>query len=401
MFVPGSRAIFLRDEVTEGGNDTMVSPDETDPCGSEPVDLSYMPLRIGSIFIILAAALLGVFAPIVMHSIQKKQMRVSRNLFFGFKYFGTGIILGTAWMHLLSPAIEALHNECLQPRLGDYDWAFAIAMMTILVMFFVEMLAARHETFGHNHAIDTENRQAALHDKSSAEPAMSGRIKDMDISGTDGQDSDAVGGQKISQSACSGDAPPAQRSRLTSDLSYPPGGEDHLGHGRDHVDGDSHAKFAGQLTAIFILEFGVVFHSIFIGLVLATSGNIFVLLPVLVFHQLFEGLGLGARLAVAKWPAKGGWWPYLLGFLYALSTPLAIAVGLAARPSNASDQILVNGLFDSISGGILIYTALVELLAHEFMFNPEMRAARLSTQLYAYVFVAAGAAIMAVLAVWA
>jgi solute carrier family 39 (zinc transporter), member 1/2/3 len=50
--------------------------------------------------------------------------------------------------------------------------------------------------------------------------------------------------------------------------------------------------FTAQMTAIFILEFGVIFHSIFIGLTLALSGEEFrTLYVVLVFHQTFEGLG--------------------------------------------------------------------------------------------------------------
>lgn len=40
------------------------------------------------------------------------------------------------------------------------------------------------------------------------------------------------------------------------------------------------------MTAIFILEFGVIFHSIFIGLTLAVAGDEFITLyVVLVFHQ--------------------------------------------------------------------------------------------------------------------
>ena len=91
-----------------------------------------------------------------------------------------------------------------------------------------------------------------------------------------------------------------QHSGFTTEVTYPPGGEDHLGHKREHIDPES---FAAQMTALFILEFGVIFHSIFIGLTLAVAGEEFtVLYIVLVFHQSFEGLGLGSRLAVAKWP---------------------------------------------------------------------------------------------------
>lgn len=70
--------------------------------------------------------------------------------------------------------------------------------------------------------------------------------------------------------------------------------------------------FTTQLTAIFILEFGVIFHSVFIGLVLATTDELVILLLVLVFHQLFEGLGLGARLALIPWPKSRRWLPYAL-----------------------------------------------------------------------------------------
>jgi zinc transporter 1/2/3 len=87
-----------------------------------------------------------------------------------------------------------------------------------------------------------------------------------------------------------------------------------------------------QMTAIFILEFGVIFHSIFIGLTLAVSGDEFIVLYiVLIFHQTFEGLGLGSRQATAMWPSGKAWLPYVLGVAYSLSTPIAIASGLGVR----------------------------------------------------------------------
>ncbi|GKT51653.1 zinc-regulated transporter 1 [Colletotrichum spaethianum] len=298
-------------------------------CGAAAVDVSNKPLRIASIFIILIASLLGGFLPIILA--RTTRMHVPKMTFFIFKYVGTGVIIATAWMHLLSPGVEALHNECLASMLGDYDWAFAIGLMT----------------------------------------------------------------------RGNGFVDPKKVPGLPDDVSYPPGGRDHLGHARDHKEGDSHTGLAGQLIAIFILEFGVVFHSIFIGLVLATSDELVVLLIVLTFHQFFEGLGLGSRLATATWPAHGRWWPHILATIYGLSTPLAIAVGIAAKPNSAQTQTLVNGIFDSISAGILMYTGLVELLAHEFMFNPQMRNSPLKVQLFAFGCVALGAGVMAVLANWA
>jgi ZIP Zinc transporter len=57
--------------------------------------------------------------------------------------------------------------------------------------------------------------------------------------------------------------------------------------------------------------------------------------------------------------------------------------------------LIVNGVFDSISAGILIYTGLVELVAHEFMFSSTMRKAKAKLLLSAFVLMCLGAGLMA------
>ncbi|KXH28872.1 ZIP zinc/iron transporter [Colletotrichum simmondsii] len=360
--------------------------DAVNECGAAAVDVSNKGLRIASIFIIMVASMLGGFLPIFLA--RTTRMHVPKMTFFIFKYVGTGVIIATAWMHLLAPGVEALHNECLEPMLGSYDWAFAIGLMTVMVMFLIEMIASNvaSSAFGsHDHELGQSN-------------SMATKTKDI---GTDGTSATEVCPHDVDTERGAGFVDPKKVPGLPDDVSYPPGGRDHLGHARDHKEGDSHNGLAGQLIAIFILEFGVVFHSIFIGLVLATSDELVVLLIVLTFHQFFEGLGLGSRLATATWPSHGRWWPHILAIIYGLSTPIAIAVGIAAQPNSAKTQTLVNGIFDSISAGILMYTGLVELLAHEFMFNPQMRNSPLKVQLFAFGCVALGAGVMAVLANWA
>ncbi|KAK1634696.1 ZIP zinc/iron transporter [Colletotrichum phormii] len=359
--------------------------DAVNECGAAAVDLSNKGLRIASIFIIMVASLFGGFLPIFLA--RTTRMHVPKMTFFIFKYVGTGVIIATAWMHLLSPGVEALHNECLEPMLGSYDWAFAIGLMTVMVMFLIEMIASNvaQSAFGsHDHELGHSS-------------SMTNKTKDI---GTDGTSATEVCPHDDAERGV-GFVDPKKVPGLPDDVSYPPGGRDHLGHARDHTEGDTHNGLAGQLIAIFILEFGVVFHSIFIGLVLATSDELVVLLIVLTFHQFFEGLGLGSRLATATWPSHGRYWPHILAIIYGLSTPIAIAVGIAAQPNSAKTQTLVNGIFDSISAGILMYTGLVELLAHEFMFNPQMRNSPLKVQLFAFGCVALGACVMAVLANWA
>lgn len=62
--------------------------------------------------------------------------------------------------------------------------------------------------------------------------------------------------------------------------------------------------------------------------------------------------------------------------LYGITTPIGIAAGLGVRTTYNPDSTtasIVSGVMDSLSAGILVYTGLVELLAHEFLFSKEMQ----------------------------
>ena len=392
--------------------------DTTLVCQTTAPDSSDFPLRIGSIFIILASSMIGALLPIILARTSK--FRTPGVFFFIVKYFGTGVILATAFMHLLAPAIEELGNPCLAAQLGDYPWALAISLMTIMAMFLVELVISNFDLsggghdHGHSHSHSHGQSQSQSHNHGhghghghghdqSPERSEAQSIR-QESSLADGQKQDleaasALGLDKVDSHKAA--AAPKQGGIMDGAMFA---GEDHLAHNRDHVEGDSYMDFSAQLTAIAILEFGVVLHSVFIGLTLAVTDNFVILLVVLTFHQMFEGLGLGARLASAEWPPYRRWWPYYLGVAFGISTPLSIAIGLGVRQSlalEATQSLIVNGVLDAISSGILIYTALVELLAHEFMFNPEMRKAGLKMQLQAYSCVAVGLALMALLAKWA
>lgn len=328
-------------------------------------------LRIASIFVILIGSALGALFPVYAN--RHKGMKVPEWTFFIAKYFGSGVIVATAFIHLLAPANEALTSPCLSGPITSYDWVEGIALMTIFSLFFVELMVMRYVRFeAHSHDDDDHHLESA--------PA------------------------KLEESP-----EPLERPGSRSVHAR---GEDHLGHTRAHIDNEeadnkhvSAEDFAAQMTAIFILEFGIIFHSIFIGLTLAVAGSEFnTLFVVLVFHQTFEGLGLGSRLAVTPWPQAKKMTPYILGGMYAISTPTAIAIGLGVRksyPPESDTTLIVNGIFDSISAGILIYTGLVELMAHEFMFSNVMRKAPLKTVLSAFGLMCLGAALMALLGKWA
>ncbi|RVX72176.1 hypothetical protein B0A52_04380 [Exophiala mesophila] len=347
-----------------------------------------MGLRIAAIFIIWITSSIGAVFPVIAN--RYKGLRVPEWVFFICKYFGSGVIIATAFIHLLGPAEEALTNECLTGPITEYSWVEGIILMTIFVLFFVELMVMRYGSFGdghghghaHSHATNTAVEDTEMDSVTPTEP-----YKDTP---NDGAEPSAV--------------------RKHSRSSHIPG-QDHLGHSQEHNDIEeardlsSLEDYKAQMTAIFVLEFGIIFHSVFIGLTLAVAGDEFdTLFIVLIFHQTFEGLGLGSRLAVTPWPKNRGWTPYILGLAYGLSTPIAIAIGLGVRhtyPPESQTTLIVNGVFDSISAGILIYTGLVELMAHEFMFSRSMRQASIRTVLFAFLVMCLGAALMALLGKWA
>ena len=81
-----------------------------------------------------------------------------------------------------------------------------------------------------------------------------------------------------------------------------------------------------------------------------------------------------------------------------------MSVGLGLRTTYAPGSetaLIINGVFDSISAGILIYTGLVELMAHEFMFSPTMRRAPLNVVFGAFGLMCLGAGLMSLLGKWA
>jgi zinc transporter 1/2/3 len=342
-------------------------------------------LRVAAIFIIWLGSTVGSVFPVYAN--RHKGVKMPEWTFFVAKYFGSGVIVATAFIHLLGPAEDALRNPCLTGPITSYSWAEGIILMTIFVLFFVELMVMRYGNFEHDHEHE--------HDKHSN--AELDTLKEDEIS-------------TMSEKPAFPAADPAAAMRTRTRSTHAPG-EDHLGHAREHADVEevdnpfSLEDYKAQMTAIFILEFGIIFHSVFIGLTLAVAGQEFnTLFIVLIFHQTFEGLGLGSRLAVTPWPKRKRWTPYVLALAYGFSTPIAIAVGLGVRktyPPGSQTTLIVNGVFDSISAGILIYTGLVELMAHEFMFSNSMRKAELKVVLGAFGLMCLGACLMALLGKWA
>jgi solute carrier family 39 (zinc transporter), member 1/2/3 len=128
-----------------------------------------------------------------------------------------------------------------------------------------------------------------------------------------------------------------------------------------------------QILQCLLLEAGILFHSIFIGMAVsvATGPPFVVFLIAITFHQSFEGLALGSRIAAINFPPHSPR-PWLMVLAYGTTTPIGQAIGLIVHnlydPQSAAGLLMV-GFMNGISSGLLLFAGLVQLLAEDFLSN--------------------------------
>ncbi|KAG6337374.1 hypothetical protein ID866_1697 [Astraeus odoratus] len=334
-------------------------------CGSGGGANTYTGLRIASIFVILVGSATGALFPVLAK--RSSWLHVPRIVYDTAKYFGSGVIIATAFIHLLGPALDELGSPCLSPAWSDYPYALALAMLAIFIIFIVELLAFRWGT---------------------AKLASLGVVHDPH-------------GHGVGSHAAHGPEPLIPDARFMKD-SQSQFEKTDLEAANRNLTLDENAL--GQIVGVFILEFGVLLHSLFIGLTLAVDPDFKVLFIVIIFHQTFEGLGIGSRLAQLQLSARYDYVPVVAAVFYAITTPIGIAVGLGVRSTynpGSTTASIVSGVMDSLSAGILLYTGLVELLAHEFLFSKEMSQASNGRVAYAVICMLFGTGLMSLLGRWA
>ncbi|KAK7431543.1 high-affinity Zn(2+) transporter zrt1 [Neonectria magnoliae] len=206
-----------------------------------------------------------------------------------------------------------------------------------------------------------------------------------------------------------------------------------------------------EVVSILVMEAGIIFHSLLIGLTLVVSGDEYfiTLFVVILFHQMFEGIALGSRIATIGTTADAHVVPEAqssretvtqnsdkavtpsdsassddvivvpvglstkkklgLATLFAFITPIGMAIGIGVlqqfNGSNRSTLIAI-GTLDALSAGILIWVGLVEMWAADWMVGPHGKQAELAdadilTTTLAGFGLIAGLAIMSLLGKWA
>ncbi|CAO3572446.1 unnamed protein product [Mortierella alpina] len=160
-----------------------------------------------------------------------------------------------------------------------------------------------------------------------------------------------------------------------------------------------------RLVGTYILEFGIALHSIIIGITLGTipdTPKSISLLTALLFHQFFEGVALGGRISVLDFD-RSSLRPWLLSTWFMCSTPLGIAIGIGIRGSYQEmypKALIIQGVFDACSAGILMYTAMVQLMWAELNANRAFRAKSTWHQAVQFAALWTGAAVMAIVGKW-
>lgn len=157
-----------------------------------------------------------------------------------------------------------------------------------------------------------------------------------------------------------------------------------------------------------LLEAGILFHSIFIGMAVsvATGTQFAVLLIAICFHQTFEGFALGSRIAAlipALFDASSPK-PWLMALAYGATTPIGQAIGIwmhALYDPASKVGLLMVGITNAISSGLLIFAGLVQLIAEDFLSDRSYQTLKGRRRVEACLAVGLGGLLMAIVGAFA
>ncbi|KAK3380505.1 ZIP zinc transporter-domain-containing protein [Lasiosphaeria ovina] len=370
-----------------------------------------VPLHVGALLIILGVSSLACATPLL--ATRFPVLRIPEPFLFGVRHFGTGILLATAFVHLLPTAFASLNNDCLSSFWTTKYPAIpgAIALFGIFFVAVIEMVFSPVRQFTPRPAAAAP-RDEQLGD-GSAESKMQTNLTHVTAVPAGG--GGLCGGHaSVVAAVARGQHPrPVESSSSSSissssrDSSIAPA--HHLNNAMGE-ESQSRGLTAEQLhkksiLQCILLEVGILFHSVFIGMALsvAVGSNFVVLLIAIAFHQTFEGLALGARIASIAWPGKT-LQPWLMVLAYGCTTPLGQAIGLATHSLYSPDSefgLILVGTMNAVSSGLLVFAALIELLAEDFLSDHSWATLRGRRRVVACVLVLMGAICMSLVGAWA
>ncbi|KAM0563003.1 hypothetical protein ACHAPJ_001846 [Fusarium lateritium] len=368
------------------------------------------PLHVGAVFIILFVSTLACAFPIMASKLPG--LRIPTRFFFAVRHFGTGVLIATAFVHLLPTAFISLGDPCLS-SFWNQDYPAIPGAIALAAIFLVTVIEMVFHPSRHVSPVEitstTADCESSKNDASNSGGCMGsvGMLPVRDMGPLRGRSSSIGQGLSVLNS---------RDERLENLEEEACEDDDNTQQGRKNLKETSleslqmpsltpEQQQRKELLQCVLLELGILFHSIFIGMALSVSiGNEFIILLIaIVFHQTFEGLALGSRIASVKWP-QGKLQPWFMALAYGCTTPLGQAIGLATHTlysPNSETGLIVVGVMNAISAGLLTFASLVELLSQDFLSDESWRFLRGRKRVYACLLVFFGAFFMSLVGAWA
>lgn len=412
--------------------------DSKPECGSTKTGSYDTAAHTLALLLILTLSTLACGFPLL--SRRKARSRHGTVIFF-CQHLGTGVLIATAFVHLLPTAFTSLTDPCLPDAFSKRyrPMAGLVAMVSALAVVAVESyLTGRGAGHSHTHHqlwdsdsdsglddrglppvggslapkrehrpddiplsdMQTEGLLAGASPLPGSTPTLRGNSKPMfdaeNHSDNDDNDDDDTSDLDVSVEELAGPANPRQRIIRSSPPPRPSSAHRPNGSMAEVPNPEEQQRLFIQ---VLLLEAGILFHSIFIGMAISVAqGSTFVVLLVAIsIHQSFEGLALGSRIAAIHFPRQS-LRPWLMVLAFGCTTPLGQAIGLFVHElydPKSQAGLLVVGFMNAISSGLLLFAGLVQLLAADFLSEKSHETLPGKKRLHAYLAVVCGALLMA------
>ncbi|RTE83886.1 hypothetical protein BHE90_001553 [Fusarium euwallaceae] len=273
-----------------------------------------LSLHVAALFVLLIVSSMAAVFPVL--TTRYTFLRIPSTFFFVVRHFGTGVLIATAFCHLLPTAFSNLNDPCMGEFWTETYAAMpgAISLGSVFIVMTIEMLVSPFRRNSTLKLMPTVDAARALQDSEGCcNPASCGKIQETDVS--------------INEK----DPRPKR-------------------------------------IQVVLLEAGIIFHSIFVGLTLGvTTGSGFLSLFVAIIFHPGQAIGIGTHK------------------LYS--------------PDSQVGHTVV-GFFNAVSSGFLLYAALVELLSEDFLSQKSWYEMRGGRRVVAFALVFVGAFLMALIAHW-
>ncbi|XP_010492201.1 PREDICTED: zinc transporter 4, chloroplastic-like isoform X1 [Camelina sativa] len=385
---------IVPEEMASSTTKILCDAGESDLCRD---DSAAFLLKFVAIASILLAGAAGVAIPLVGRN--RRFLQTEGNLFVAAKAFAAGVILATGFVHMLAGGTEALSNPCLP----DYPWSKFpfpgfFAMIAALVTLLVDFMGTQY----YERKQESSSSNQAASEASVVEPGGREETSVVPVVERDNKVFGEEDGGGIHIVGIRAHAAHHRHSHSNGHGTCDGHAQGHS-HGHGHVHGISDVENGARHVVVSqILELGIVSHSIIIGLSLGVSQSpctIRPLIAALSFHQFFEGFALGGCISQAQFRNKSA---TIMACFFALTTPVGIGIGTAVASSfnsHSAGALVTEGILDSLSAGILVYMALVDLIAADFL--SKRMSCNVRLQVVSYVMLFLGAGLMSALAIWA